>query len=843
MSTRSLRLLGAPWLLGGLSLLVVGCGGDNLFEDPLSGLAGGDRRNPIVLIQAPDSGQRVAIGDSVLVTVRASDDSGIAEIGLAGFALRGSASLGTLTEVPRFQPKLVELEDVRPIVTDTTISRYLVAVADTETEDSVFIVATASDVGGNESADTLRIAIGGPRVQIVAPLTGQEVRADSDLRVTLSASDPDHRIQSIRLRSSGTFAADTVLTFENLVTAVDTVVVLPVPATAAQGEFELRATAKNAVNDSTISPAVRLELLAPQADTRLPSVRFRMDAPARAERDDSVAVTVVASDETRLDRVGVTILPTHRLNTGTEALTVVTDVEPRDSTTFRFPLSAFDLPVPRDTSTLRLEVTAFAFDEAGNCASATIANGPGGETLFSDACAELDPVFGVRSGARFEILVVRGLTIPVGSPGDRVVDIVADASRLYLSNFSQNRLEVLPLGTMHFSDTYSVGSRPWGLAFNQASDRLYVANSGGTNISVLEPSSGDEVERIQTPNVKLFDVTFQTALVPNEATVEENDSIVSSFPTSVVRHDYSDRPQFIGVTRNDNVIYSTLPTSAASEGTVRILHRNLDRLEIVTDYAERRIGTKVVVANADSVFLVQRVPQNHLRVCPRNRSENPALDRQLPLTCFSGSIEEVQTQIAVAGYDTEFRYNIDITEVGLSDTTFVAVSGDHSVVAFAEGARENGRVMAFEDRAGLSDGPLIKFGEIRDLVGNAAERVFALALNTDGSLGLARGSEAFVFSDTLRLQGVIQTEQGTGGVDMHPDHPTRQLAFVSGAESTGLAFVDVMDTFSFRRVSRIFLRDPVTGPLTVVRLPDGELKIYAITASGLVTLDVNTSDL
>jgi hypothetical protein len=194
---------------------------------------------------------------------------------------------------------------------------------------------------------------------------------------------------------------------------------------------------------------------------------------------------------------------------------------------------------------------------------------------------------------------------------------------------------------------------------------------------------------------------------------------------------------------------------------------------------------------------------------------------------------------------TPFRLRssgLDIQEIGLSDTTFVAVSGDHRMVALGEGARTHGRVFSFEDRAGQVDGPLVKFGEIRDLVGNAAERVIGLALNADGSLGVARGSDAFFFSRDLRLQGEVPTASGVGGVDMHPENPTIDRAFVSGVQANGLAFIDVIDSFHFGRVSRIFLRDPVVGPIRAVRAPGGTLMLYAITSGGLVSLTVNPQD-
>ena len=105
-------------------------------------------------------------------------------------------------------------------------------------------------------------------------------------------------------------------------------------------------------------------------------------------------------------------------------------------------------------------------------------------------------------------------------------------------------------------------------------------------------------------------------------------------------------------------------------------------------------------------------------------------------------------------------------------------------------------------------------------MGNTAERVIGLALNRDGSLGVARGAKGFYFDRNLRLQGVAAAGSPGGGVDMDPAENTgRGVAYVSGVDRrAGLAYIDVIDTFTFRSRGRIFMRDPVTGPLRRSRL-------------------------
>jgi hypothetical protein len=82
--------------------------------------------------------------------------------------VRGDRSLGTDSVFPRFGVKSVNLSQATR--KDTTITRYLIATADSTSERRVMVVAVARDSAGNSRADTAYINIGGPRVQIVAPL-------------------------------------------------------------------------------------------------------------------------------------------------------------------------------------------------------------------------------------------------------------------------------------------------------------------------------------------------------------------------------------------------------------------------------------------------------------------------------------------------------------------------------------------------------------------------------------------------------------------------------------------------------------------------------------------------
>jgi hypothetical protein len=190
-----------------------------------------------------------------------------------------------------------------------------------------------------------------------------------------------------------------------------------------------------------------------------------------------------------------------------------------------------------------------------------------------------------------------------------------------------------------------------------------------------------------------------------------------------------------------------------------------------------------------------------------------------------------------------------VADVGFADTTFVAASTDRRFIAVGEGARENARIPMFE---ALGDSLVLR-GDVRDLIANSAERVIGLGLNRDGSLGVARGSEAYYFTPDLRRQGAVASGSPTGGVAMHPQGanyptPTGALSFVSGQDTANRPYVDVIDSYSFRLVKRIYTRDPVVGALVVAPRAAADpanvaLRLYALTTGGVLGLTVTTQDL
>jgi len=85
----------------------------------------------------------------------------------------------------------------------------------------------------------------------------------------------------------------------------------------------------------------------------------------------------------------------------------------------------------------------------------------------------------------------------VGSPGNLAYD--AGRNKLYVTNNSLNRLEIVNLGTKTLGAPISVGSQPRGLDIDPMRKYAYVCNYGGMNLSKVDLDSKTEISRLSVP--------------------------------------------------------------------------------------------------------------------------------------------------------------------------------------------------------------------------------------------------------------------------------------------------------------------------------------------------------
>jgi hypothetical protein len=597
-------------------------------------------------------------------------------------------------------------------------------------------------------------------------------------------------------------------------------------------------------------------------------IQRRTDEPLRMESDDSLLFSLVAADlETAVTRMGVSVVVRNDRPTGTTIDTVFFDsiFNPAISGTvpLTFALVPQDLPATVFTvddipDTLFMQVTAWALDAAGpprNCGATVDPDG----TANSLTCTSTTPpifALGIQGGF-VERLIVSGRT--VGFPqGALIADAQVDTIRelLLLSDFNFGVVRPFDLANERFDDNVPVGSQPWGMFIDNSEDGLLIGNSGGTNISLvnLGPRSVGtnsivgEVDRYQTQDLKVFRV------------VEDFDAIGRRvFPT--VFFEYSDRPQFMAQAASGLILYSTVPALANLEpGTIREYDPVQREIRFFIQYADRRSTSnpEIQVINADSVFDING--SRNFVVCDHTRGDPSPAARSCIIAADSladASIKVAQ-KILTDGWDVEIYSDLSIPSIGLQDTTFVVASGDREFVAFGEGDTPDraGRIIMYRSATQSITNTL----QVSDLPGNAEQRVFGLALNNDGSIGVARGTNAYFFGpdqpggpNVLRLLGVNENinPEGTGAA-LHPDQDqfsvTNELERLSFLGS-GDARVEIVDThfFSFSR-GQILIRDPIVGPLRITRALPGDaanivVRLYGVTQNGVVVIPVKDTDI
>jgi hypothetical protein len=116
------------------------CTGDNLF----TGVTGVGPLGPDVEITAPQNNYAMTAADSVLVTANVSSPNGVTTVKYSGLFSGG-------------QTALTEIVVTLPNPQDSTVSRYMKPSG--TTTGAVRVIVEATDVLGEQSADTVNVVI------------------------------------------------------------------------------------------------------------------------------------------------------------------------------------------------------------------------------------------------------------------------------------------------------------------------------------------------------------------------------------------------------------------------------------------------------------------------------------------------------------------------------------------------------------------------------------------------------------------------------------------------------------------------------------------------------------
>ncbi len=678
----------------------------------------------------------------------------------------------------------------------------------------VVVSAFAIDGALNKSpTDTLNLTVGNvpaAEVRVNSPATGTIAVLGKSIILSISGRSAV-KIRSVGFRTSGSFArADSTVFSSPLPDSVSLLDTLAIPANAPTGSLTIAPFILDSLGQRTIGPATILNIQPPSAINSTPVVSFSHSN--RVEVNDTVHIE--ATDQTGIVTLGYEI---RRVPGG--AIDVKDSLQSDGSITSQ--IRTFQMRLPYTVFPTTIYMQAFARNSNGVRAYAKL---PGGADRIDT------------------VTVVAGSTRAIPSGG-----VVADAlyhprtDRLYFTNIERNHLEVFSLTDSSFKSPILVGSRPWGIAAwprdhnGNMSDTLLVANSGGTDISYVNLNgggSGREVFRYQLPNIIAYTVTSKR-------------SPAGFLVTERTTYDFSDRPQFIGTTCTGTgfgcgdvvLTYSTTPTQGQSEPF---------------DKNNGTLRWENLITRKSHFFFEQAMGQD------ANSSDTLEIFR------FDGNTGQKtvlvpQLQQAVAANGQTFNYSITVrkTALGFRDTTFVRNSGNFTRAAYGEGGPVNGtRAMTFDVNRGfqttVSDlgglvgtlpSPVIDLGvsgaqDVSDFVANTFASVKGVAMNFDGSLAGIRADSTYLLNLQLRLQGILGTTQSNAGLDFHPSNSgpnsfplSSRLVFAASAEPV----IEIFDSYCYRRVSTVPIRDPIIGPIKAALRPaSGQIVLVGATARGVV---------
>jgi len=813
-----------------------------------------DSSPPIVIVDQPVAAgvdtPQVNIGDSILVVVRLNDSQGLRLVRMAAFKETGNPDLGTFVRTQRY-PTIVAPAgaNFRAGLTDTTIRRYLKAGTPLDTTlGVVFVEVEGEDNGGNVTRVRRVVKIvAGPKVTIQGP-DSLPVGRTSTIRVVATHPVGVAR-DSVFIRNDGPTPWPTPLNLRVLLTfpagTTESVhdIAVPIPADA---PLRSRVTIDATAFDGEGNPgrAAPLALFTRQAGTQAPRVfqtvpplMERTDRyPVRAEGDGIAAVGRYIIDKVTRDTLRV------------DTVFFATITANRDTT----------LPL-LDSLGLqgkRLDIISFAID-----------NNPTPLTGFSMPAGTSTPITNIALARVDSTVVTFGTTFPTartGVMGDLLVDPVR--GNVFLSNTSFNLLEVWDnVGKTFAPNGVAVGAQPWGMFQSSAPDTLLVGNSGATTISRVFIGTSDKTamrealaRRIRTRDVTIHIVSF-----------ERDDNTGRILLRQLPSVSYSDRPQYVVESASGRLFYSTRPTATAPAGTLRWLDPSLPfpDPQQITSYGtlDPAAGSVYAIFHVDSIAIGQSPPTGvisdtlYLFDHPYGQlGPTIVASDSLPVSAIA--------KIRALGSDASALLNVQIASLSLTDTTFVAASGDRQWIGFGEGNTGGGpgRIMMVNDLpATAAPGFFSPAITVSDIVHNAAEKVFGIAIDSTGLQVTSHGLQTYMASLDLpfhlRLDGVYDSFDNGAGVAYHPRAKSTlsQVDHRLSFSATTNGVIEVIDVAHYNNRGRFVTKGNLYGPLRASGPLPGDnvgltcpgsvdcivLKLFGLTSTGMVVVDVRAADI
>ena len=733
----------------------------------------------------------------------------------------------------------------------------------------VMIVGRATDGAANSAADTLFIFLSNVdalNVTLLSPAAGAVASTGRGIPVDVTA------IQNEGIRKIGflvspanavfnptTPPGDSVMFFIPYADSVRYVDTLTVQA--ASGTFNIVGFAEDSSGRRGTSSVVTVTVLSAFNDTTPPLVNHVVGS--RVEVDDSVLVH--ATDASGISWIGlrvqdasngnVLVFDTINVSAGN-----LTDV----SRNVSLNLAAF---IPQDQTPFSIVVRGYACDLAlaRNCAFSQ------NSTVIQGSQGAGGPFLAPGTDT---VIVVSGITVPfLRRPfPTQIADAIFNANlgELYLTNTSNDLVEVFRLADSTFlpGGIAKVGAQPWGIALWPADttgnyiDRIVVANSGGTQLAVMDAATRAPLWRQDLPNflIQTYKVTVQGGGVQER----------------IVSYDLSDRPQYVATVcrpfqgggppcHPDSIfaLYSTTPTPSqpspfVNKGTLR-MEKLVNPATVTPDQLYGHFFWEIAAdANDPGTTDTLRIELHRM-------------------------INDVRIQKVVLSACAGVTVRLD--RMGLGDRTFARNSGNFTHGFFGEGGNVSAafaRVMSYDARDSLlhgagtfascvtaGDTSFVLAGDagdndvdlgmspgvdVSDFISNAATKVFSIATNFNGRTNAVRADSIYYIGEDLRLKGtsIVPENDVVVGMDMNYRHdfaPTGDCnpnCGGTGNTNDRVIFaarpdgsIGVFDTYFGFFVQSIAVREPIVGPLRVARNAAGTVQyLFGVTATGIVVVQI-----
>ena len=263
------------------------------------------------------------------------------------------------------------------------------------------------------------------------------------------------------------------------------------------------------------------------------------------------------------------------------------------------------------TATVPIQATPRAIALNPGTHTAYVAQSLWGRLMKADVCnfwEDLATSIDTSTGLQSQIYQAPSLDGHPGLSGIAVDQSTGDTYLTVLSEFAPNSVKVIGSN----GATIPVGSRPVGVAVNTTTGKIYVANSGSNNVSVIDGASNTVVATVTDPHAiapvaLAVNATTNTIYVANSQS--NNVTVIDAATNSVTATiPVGTSPSGVDIDPQTNFIYVANAGNAGDPGNVTVINGATNATTTLTDpnaknpsaVAVNSVTNKTYVANSGS---------------------------------------------------------------------------------------------------------------------------------------------------------------------------------------------------------------------------------------------------